>query len=64
MFSPQLADYDGDGNFDLVKTNFAGDTPTLYHNLGIDYNRTTLQDHSGRPQYLVEDHAQALRELV
>jgi len=28
------ADYDMDGNFDIVKTNFAGDTPSLYHNLG------------------------------
>ena len=28
------ADYDLDGNLDLVKTNFAGDTPSLYHNLG------------------------------
>jgi hypothetical protein len=28
------ADYDMDGNLDLVKTNFAGDTPSLYHNLG------------------------------
>ncbi len=37
---------------------------TLYRNLGIDVNNTTLQDLSGRPQYLVEDHAQALRELV
>ena len=27
------ADYDLDGNLDLVKTNFAGDTPSLYHNL-------------------------------
>ena len=27
-------DYDLDGNLDIVKTNFAGDTPTLYHNLG------------------------------
>jgi hypothetical protein len=26
------ADYDHDGFFDLVKTNFADDTPTLYHN--------------------------------
>ena len=37
---------------------------TLYRNLGIDVNRTTLPDLSGRPQYLVEDHAQPLRELV
>jgi hypothetical protein len=28
------ADYDLDGNLDLIKTNFAGDTPSLYHNLG------------------------------
>jgi hypothetical protein len=28
------ADYDLDGNLDLVKTNFAGDTPSLYHNIG------------------------------
>lgn len=28
------ADYDLDGNLDLVKTNFAGDTPSLYRNLG------------------------------
>jgi len=28
------ADYDLDGNLDLVKTNFAGDTPSLYHNAG------------------------------
>jgi len=27
-------DYDLDGNLDLVKTNFAGDTPSLYHSLG------------------------------
>ena len=28
------ADYDGDGNLDIVKTNFAGDTSSLYRNLG------------------------------
>jgi len=28
------ADYDMDGNLDIVKTNFAGDTPSLYHNVG------------------------------
>jgi hypothetical protein len=37
---------------------------TLYHNLGIDVSRTTLPDLNGRPQYLVEDHARPLRELV
>jgi hypothetical protein len=28
------ADYDGDGNIDLFKTNFSDDTSTLYHNNG------------------------------
>jgi enediyne biosynthesis protein E4 len=28
------ADYDLDGNLDIIKTNFAGDTPSLYRNLG------------------------------
>lgn len=27
-------DYDLDGYLDIVKTNFAGDTPSLYHNIG------------------------------
>lgn len=27
-------DYDGDGSLDILKTNFDGDTPTLYHNNG------------------------------
>jgi hypothetical protein len=37
---------------------------TLYRHLGIDVNRVTLPDLSGRPQYLVEDHAQPLPELA
>jgi enediyne biosynthesis protein E4 len=28
------SDYDLDGHLDIVKTNFAGDTPSLYHNIG------------------------------
>ena len=36
-------DYDLDGNLDLVKTNFAGDTPSLYHNLGgMNFEDTTF----------------------
>jgi enediyne biosynthesis protein E4 len=36
-------DYDLDGNLDLVKTNFAGDTPSLYHNLGgADFEDATF----------------------
>ena len=29
-----VADYDQDGLFDLIKTNFSDDTPNLYHNNG------------------------------
>jgi hypothetical protein len=36
---------------------------TLYHNLGIDVNKETVTDLSGRPQYLV-DGCQPIRELV
>ncbi|MCE9564653.1 MAG: DUF1501 domain-containing protein [Planctomycetes bacterium] len=37
---------------------------TLYHNLGIDVNQVTIPDLTGRPNYLVEDNAQPMRELV
>src|SRR5947207_3239639 len=33
---------------------------TLYRNLGIEANATTIQDLNGRPHYLVEDQAKAL----
>lgn len=43
------ADYDGDGNLDLVKTNFAGDTASLYQNLGrMIFDDQTLQSGLGR----------------
>jgi hypothetical protein len=35
---------------------------TLYHNLGIDVNRATITDPTGRPQYLVD--ARPIAELV
>ena len=34
-------DYDLDGKLDIVKTNFAGDTHSLYHNLGTEFEDTT-----------------------
>lgn len=37
---------------------------TLYHNLGINVDRATLPDLSGRPQYLVEQGARPLAELT
>jgi len=48
------ADYDLDGNLDLLKSNFAGETPSLYHNLG----RASFEDVTftaglgGHTQYL------------
>ena len=36
---------------------------TLYHNLGIDVSRTTIADHNGRPQFLL-DRQEPIRELV
>ncbi len=36
---------------------------TLYHALGINANRVTLQDLAGRPQYLV-DYAEPMAELI
>lgn len=37
---------------------------TLYHNLGIDVNKVTVADLSGRPTFLIPDGAQPMRELV
>ena len=43
------ADYDGDGNIDIVKTNFAGDTSSLYRNLGRNvFDDATFQSGLGR----------------
>ena len=37
---------------------------TLYHNLGIDVNKATVQDLTGRPQFLVDNNHQPMRELI
>jgi len=37
---------------------------TLYHNLGIDARRTTIDDLTGRPRYLIESQHAPLPELV
>jgi hypothetical protein len=37
---------------------------TLYQRLGIDVNKVTLEDHAGRPQYLVPDGLQPMKELI
>jgi enediyne biosynthesis protein E4 len=43
------ADFDCDGRFDIIKTNFAGDTSSLYHNNGDGFfEDTTYQAGLGR----------------
>jgi hypothetical protein len=43
------ADYDGDGQFDIIKTNFAGDTSTLYRNTGsLTFDDQTFQAGLGK----------------
>jgi uncharacterized protein (DUF1501 family) len=37
---------------------------TLFRNVGIDVGQATLRDLGGRPQYVVEDQAKPLPELV
>ena len=37
-------DYNGDGWLDIFKTNFSGDTSTLYRNAGIQNNALTFDD--------------------
>lgn len=37
---------------------------TLYHNLGIDVKTAQVQDLNGRPQFLVDDNPNPIRELI
>jgi len=37
---------------------------TLYHSLGIDVNKVTVPDLTGRPQFLVDNGLQPMRELA
>lgn len=37
---------------------------TLYHNMGIDVGRASIADFEGRPQFLVDDNAQPIKELA
>jgi len=39
-----IGDYDGDGLLDIIKTNFSGDTSTLYRNLGVKSGLLTFDD--------------------
>ena len=44
--------------------HFAEVLATLYHKMGIDPHRTTVQDFTGRPRYLVDDQYPIMPELV
>jgi enediyne biosynthesis protein E4 len=46
-----VGDYDLDGHLDIFKTNFEGDTPDLYHNLG----KASFQDVSRRAGLAVDN---------
>ena len=37
---------------------------TLYNRIGIDVNKATVNDLSGRPQFLVDNNHQPMRELI
>lgn len=52
------------GECDSRPVQFGEVFATLYHNLGIDTSKVTLPDLTGRPQYLVDNNAQPLKELV
>jgi hypothetical protein len=51
------------GSIEDRPVHFGEVLATLYHQLGIDLDRTTVRDLAGRPQYLV-DHHEPMRELV
>jgi hypothetical protein len=37
---------------------------TLYHALGLPPDQTTVNDLSGRPRYLIDDHLAPLPEVI
>ena len=52
------------GEADSRPVTFSEVFATLYNNLGIDAANTTFVDAKGRPQYLVDNGALPIRELV
>jgi len=45
-------------------TTFGEVHATIYHALGIDVNKVTVPDLTGRPQFLVDPGVQPMRELI
>ena len=52
------------GEADADPVTFGDVFATLYHNLGIDVEKTTLLDRQGRPNYLVAPGAKPIRSLI
>ncbi|MEZ5302168.1 MAG: DUF1501 domain-containing protein [Verrucomicrobiales bacterium] len=52
------------GEADERPVHFQEIFATMYHNLGIDVAQTTVEDLTGRPQYLVDRTHAPMRELV
>jgi uncharacterized protein (DUF1501 family) len=52
------------GEADSRPVTFAEVFATLYRNLGIDVTTATITDNKGRPQYLVENGALPISELI
>lgn len=52
------------GEADSRPVRFGEVHATLYHSLGIDVNKATINDLSGRPTYLVDPSIQPLKELI
>lgn len=51
------------GQIEQRPVHFGEVLATLYHQLGINPNKTTIKDLAGRPQYLVDHHA-PMPELI
>ncbi len=45
-------------------TTFGEVHATLYHSLGLDVNKVTVPDLTGRPQFLVDPGVQPMKELI
>ena len=56
-------DYDCDGNLDIVKTNFAGDTSSLYRNLGKMALRRPDVSGGARPEHAIPRLGRGLRRF-
>ena len=52
------------GEADSRPTTFGEVHATLYHAMGLDVNKITVPDLSGRPQFLVDPGVQPMKELV